>query len=771
MWLRQSTASQEVLLGPFLDSTDGNTAESGLTIANTDIKLWKEGATTEADKNSGGAIHISGGRYYVVLDATDSNTLGKLEINVHVTGALAVRREFMVVPAAVYDALILGTDNLDINVAQWLGTAPATPTVAGVPEVDTTHVSGTIQTANDNGADINAILVDTADMQPRVAAVEVDTSELQGDWANGGRLDLILDIIAADTTTDIPALIAALNDIAATDIVSAGAITTLTGAVVNVDTVDTTTTNTDMRGTEGANTVVPDAAGVAPTAIEIRIEMDSNSVDFNNIITDIADLMGATFNTATDSNEAIRNRGDAAWVTGAGGTPPQLLQSTTIATLASQTSFTLTAGSADDDAYVDAIAIITDSVTSVQKAVGLVSTYTGATKTVVLAADPGIFTMAVGDTIEIIAALGAAGGGATAAQVWAYATRVLTANTNLNDPTAVQIRQEMDSNSVDLNQIVSDVAGLAGAAMRGTDSAALASALATAQTDLDTITGVDGVTLATLQALYAPSKAGDAMTLTVAATSAQLVADVWNEIMSAYSTNNTFGKTLRGIGEGWVAVEGAVNDAGATTTVFITDLTEITTSFYSGQPLVFISGVLKGQARIVTEYNGSTKEITVERALTSAPVDTSQFIILANHTHPAAHLTADIDANSTQLAAIIADTEDMQPRVAAIEVDTGTTLPALIDDLAIKKNTVFSNFEFLMVLTSDHVTPATGLVVTGQRSVDGGAFAAVTGVIAEISNGIYQFDALAADTNGDVITWRFSAATADDTFVTFKTVA
>jgi len=47
--------------------------------------------------------------------------------------------------------------------------------------------------------------------------------------------------------------------------------------------------------------------------------------------------------------------------------------------------------------------------------------------------------------------------------------------------------------------------------MRGTNSAALATALATAQTDLDTITGPDGVTLATAQALYAPSKAGDSM--------------------------------------------------------------------------------------------------------------------------------------------------------------------------------------------------------------------------------------------------------------------
>ena len=75
-----------------------------------------------------------------------------------------------------------------------------------------------------------------------------------------------------------------------------------------------------------------------------------------------------------------------------------------------------------------------------------------------------------------------------------------------------------------------------------------------------------------------------------------------------------------------------------------------------------------------------------------------------------------------------------------------------------------------MVLASDHVTPATGLTITGQKSVDGGAFSSVSGVITEVSNGIYQFDALAADTNGDVITWRFSSATADDVFETFTTI-
>jgi hypothetical protein len=104
IYLRQSTASQEVILGPFVDSTDGNTQKTALTIANTDIKIWVNGATTLANKNSGGATHISGGIYYAVLDATDTATIGPLVIFVHVATALAVRVACMVLDEAVYDA-------------------------------------------------------------------------------------------------------------------------------------------------------------------------------------------------------------------------------------------------------------------------------------------------------------------------------------------------------------------------------------------------------------------------------------------------------------------------------------------------------------------------------------------------------------------------------------------------------------------------------------------------------------------------------------------
>lgn len=175
------------------------------------------------------------------------------------------------------------------------------------------------------------------------------------------------------------------------------------------------------------------------SAADVNAQCDTALTDYDaptkaEMDSAFTEIKGATWASGTDTLEAIRDRGDAAWTTGAGGSPPQLLQSTTIATLASQTSFTLTAGSADDDAYNGAIAVVTDQSTSTQKAVGTISDYTGSTKTVTLSADPAIFTMAVGDTIEIIAALDSAG----------------------SAPTAAQIRVEIDSNSTQLAAIVAD---------------------------------------------------------------------------------------------------------------------------------------------------------------------------------------------------------------------------------------------------------------------------------------------------------------------------
>ncbi len=93
----------------------------------------------------------------------------------------------------------------------------------------------------------------------------------------------------------------------------------------------------------------------------------------------------------------------AAAAGGGSGSSPQVLVTTTIATLASQTSFTLTDGSTDDDAYNGCTVIVEDSTTETQKCTAVVEDYDGGTKTITLREDPAIFTMATTDNIDIMA--------------------------------------------------------------------------------------------------------------------------------------------------------------------------------------------------------------------------------------------------------------------------------------------------------------------------------------------------------------------------------
>lgn len=125
-FLKQSTATT-LLLGPFLDSTDGVTAETALTIAQADVLLWKEGGTTLAQKNeSTSCTHRSNGLYTCPIDATDTNTIGTLVVSVAESGAIPVRLDYTVLAANVYDSLFgAATDKLEVDIVQLGGSATA----------------------------------------------------------------------------------------------------------------------------------------------------------------------------------------------------------------------------------------------------------------------------------------------------------------------------------------------------------------------------------------------------------------------------------------------------------------------------------------------------------------------------------------------------------------------------------------------------------------------------------------------------------------------
>lgn len=100
--LRQGTIAT-VNIGPFVDQTDGNTEEVALTITQADVLLSKNGGAFTQKTEATSATHDDGGYYQVALDTTDTGTLGSLKLKVHMSGALYVFDEFMVVSQDYYD--------------------------------------------------------------------------------------------------------------------------------------------------------------------------------------------------------------------------------------------------------------------------------------------------------------------------------------------------------------------------------------------------------------------------------------------------------------------------------------------------------------------------------------------------------------------------------------------------------------------------------------------------------------------------------------------
>ena len=226
LYLKQSTAAT-IKLGPFVDDSDGKTAETELTISQADIRLSKNGGDIAQTNNSAGATHDELGYYNVPLNTTDTNTLGTLKVIVSKSGALPVFADFMVITAEAYDTLC-GTDHFTVD-------------LNGTPSVNVAQISG-----DSTAADNLESYCDGTTAQP------VNVTQI------GGTAQSAIDLKDfADTGYD-----------------------PTTHKVQGVVLTDTCTTNTDMRGTDNAYT------GTPPTVTAIRQEMDTNSTQLAAILTD-----------------------------------------------------------------------------------------------------------------------------------------------------------------------------------------------------------------------------------------------------------------------------------------------------------------------------------------------------------------------------------------------------------------------------------------------------------------------------------------------------
>jgi hypothetical protein len=477
--------------------------------------------------------------------------------------------------------------------------------------------------------------------------------------------------------------------------------------------------------------------------------LDTDGIDFDAT----TGIHGFSVNLADNTTAGFYASGNQYWVVVASVTVdaatinfiaatfrigyPDAVINTTIATLASQTSFTLTNGPAEDDALNGCVVCIHDVASAVQLGFAVISDYTGSTKTVTLTAGVS-FTAAATDNISIFP---------PANTQWITAT-AQTANDNGADINAILADTGTDgvvlaANSVSATAIANDAITAAKIAAGAIDAATFAadvdaeilsylvddatridaSALNTHSaitvagiadgvwdeaatghtdagkageqlwTDLDAVLVDTGTTLqGELDGIQADTEdiqskigtpAGASVSADIAAVKAETAAivndtDVIDDATSGLvkiaqdvaavlvDTGTTLQGELDGIqadtediqtrlpaaltGDGNIkadvlAVSGdtvaadrlealmdgviiaQVNDAAATTTVFIADgFTEASNDHFNGRLITFLTGALAGQQTDITDYVGATQTITVT-ALTEAPADEVFFVI------------------------------------------------------------------------------------------------------------------------------------------------
>jgi hypothetical protein len=191
---------------------------------------------------------------------------------------------------------------------------------------------------------------------------------------------------------------------------------------------------------------------------------------------------------------------------------------------------------------------------------------------------------------------------------------------------------------------------------------ATSSALATAQADLDTLTGTDGVTLATSQPNYAPNT-------TTPPTAAAVADAVWDEAYSGHTTAGTFGKLMDIIRKANLSIDGTVSGT-PTSSAFDTNLTDADGA-HDHQLLLFVSGSLTGYSSPIDSYVQSSGRITLQEALTAAPSASDEFVILPQHVHPIDEIQSGL-ATASALSTVSSKVDTIDGVVDAILLDTGT---------------------------------------------------------------------------------------------------
>lgn len=302
-WLRQSTAGT-VTMGPYVGTADGFTFGSAYSIAQADIRLSKNGAAFAQSNNSAGAAHMENGYYSVPLDATDTNTLGRLRVATVEGSALPVWRDFMVVPANVWDSYF-GSDRLQVDVEE-IGTDIIDANALKADAV--TEIQSGLSTLNAAGVR-TAIGLASANLDTQLDALptntELTTALASADDATLTAIAALNNLSAAQVNAEV--------DTAIADAALATAIDLATlASYVDTEVAAIKSKTDNLPAAPAATGDIPSANAVADAVLGRGVSNVQDSAD----VTSLAGLILAVFESAiVGTTWTIRKTGGSTFTT------------------------------------------------------------------------------------------------------------------------------------------------------------------------------------------------------------------------------------------------------------------------------------------------------------------------------------------------------------------------------------------------------------------------------------------------------------------------
>lgn len=298
-FLQYNTANQVILVGPGY-SNSGVICTSGVSIPSSGIILHKKGAVTQAAKNcSSGVVFLSNGCYYTILNATDTDTYGDMQITVDLNNYIFPVKHTRVVSNNLY-TMNTGTTLQTVDVATVSANVATTADIAsGVLNATASsyNSSGTIGNKINNAA--------AAGLPPSVEEITIGVWGAAAKTITGGTVTYVSSGVTVTTNNDkMGYTVSTVSDKTGYSLASPQSFNntgtwtgSVTGSVGSVNSGVTVTTNNDKSGYSITGTVTVgtnnDKTGYSlavtpPTVAQIASGITSNGLPIDQ--TRIANL-------------------------------------------------------------------------------------------------------------------------------------------------------------------------------------------------------------------------------------------------------------------------------------------------------------------------------------------------------------------------------------------------------------------------------------------------------------------------------------------------